>query len=44
VIRKASFHRWGDAQRLVDMSEVAIHKVEGDGCEVIIDLLREAIG
>jgi hypothetical protein len=39
VVGQARFHRRGDAERLVDASEVVVHEVEGDRVLVVLDLL-----
>jgi hypothetical protein len=39
VITDSSFHRWGDAQRLMDLAEIVVHVMQRDGMAVIVDFL-----
>ena len=39
VIGNSRFHSWGDAQRLMDASEIVIHVVEREHVFVVFDFL-----
>jgi len=39
VIRHPSFHRWGDAQRLMNLAKIVVHVVKGNRVTVIVDFL-----
>lgn len=43
MIADASFHRWRDAQGLMNPAEVVIHEVERKRVFVILKLFRESI-
>ena len=43
MIRNARFHRWRDAQRLVNAAEVVVHEVQRNGAFQVFDFLAEAI-
>ena len=42
-MRDSGFHRWRHAERLMDAGEVVVHVVQGDGCGVILEFLRERV-
>jgi hypothetical protein len=44
VIGKASFHRRGNAQRLVNPAEVVVREMERHGVGEVLDFLGERIG
>ena len=44
MVRDAGFHRWRDAQGLVNPAEVVVHEVERDSVCVVLNFLRERVG
>lgn len=44
VIRQASFHRRGDAQRFVHAAEIEVHEIQRNHVAVILHFLTETIG
>ena len=44
MIGDSSFHRRGDAERLMDAAEIVIRKVQGDSRSQVLPLFRERIG
>ena len=43
MISQAGFHRWRNAQALVNLDKVVVHEMQGDRITVIIDFLAEPI-
>jgi len=39
VVRETSFHRWRNAQRLVNTAEVVVHEVKRHRMAQVLDLL-----
>lgn len=44
MITDPGFHGRGHTKGLVDPAEVIIHEVQGDGMDVVLNLLGEPIG
>ena len=43
MISQSSFHRWCDAQRLVDSAKVVVHEIQRNHVPVVLQLLAESV-